>query len=161
VGAENTQLPARHAAPSRVSAVQPHVQVQAQLFPMDYLHYLIIMYRRLMRYCRALDSVILLSLLPFCFPSHFPYPCSSCSSSCSHTDAVVQYILCEIAEHICYTAPMCAVRPTMKHVLHSSTKARTRIMLNISESRTRSPLTTSSTTMPEYHPTVGEPRSKQ
>jgi hypothetical protein len=30
--------------------------------------------------CRALDSVILLSLLPFCFPSHFPCPCSCCSS---------------------------------------------------------------------------------
>jgi hypothetical protein len=32
-------------------------------------------------FCRALDSVILLSLLPFyCIPSHFPCPCSSCSS---------------------------------------------------------------------------------
>jgi hypothetical protein len=30
-------------------------------------------------FCRALDFVILLSPLPFCFPSHFPCPCSSCS----------------------------------------------------------------------------------
>jgi hypothetical protein len=33
-------------------------------------------------FCRASDSVILLSLLPFCFPSHFPCPCSS-SFSCN------------------------------------------------------------------------------
>jgi hypothetical protein len=31
-------------------------------------------------FSRALDSVILSSLLPFCFPSHFPSPYSSCSS---------------------------------------------------------------------------------
>jgi hypothetical protein len=30
--------------------------------------------------CRALDSVIMLSLLPFRFPSLFPCPCSCCSS---------------------------------------------------------------------------------
>jgi hypothetical protein len=30
-------------------------------------------------FCRVLDFVILLSLLPFCFPSHFPCPCSCCS----------------------------------------------------------------------------------
>jgi hypothetical protein len=30
-------------------------------------------------FCRILDSVILLSLLLFCFPSHFPCPCSCCS----------------------------------------------------------------------------------
>jgi hypothetical protein len=46
------------------------------------------------------------------------------------------------------------------HILQSSTKVRTCIMLNISKSTARSPLTTSSTTIPEYHPIVGEPRSK-
>jgi hypothetical protein len=30
--------------------------------------------------CRALDSMILLSLLPFCYPSLFPCPCSCCFS---------------------------------------------------------------------------------
>jgi hypothetical protein len=30
-------------------------------------------------FCRTLDSVILLSLLPFCYLSFFPCPCSCCS----------------------------------------------------------------------------------
>jgi hypothetical protein len=46
-------------------------------------------------------------------------------------------------------------RATRREDIISSTKVRTCIMLSISQSRTRSPPTTSSTTIPEYHPIVG------
>jgi hypothetical protein len=38
------------------------------------------MHNVVLSFCCALDSVILLSLLPSCFSSHFPCPCSSGSS---------------------------------------------------------------------------------
>jgi hypothetical protein len=40
--------------------------------------------------CRGLDSAILLSPLPFCFPSLFPCPCPCCSS-CNQLVYVFSY----------------------------------------------------------------------
>jgi hypothetical protein len=55
-------------------------------------------------FCRALDSVILLSLLPIWLPSHFPCPCSSCSF-CNQSSST--------GRHICKKS----IRPYLKSLL--------------------------------------------